>query len=295
MLIAIDSIKVAARIRKEIRKVDELAEDIRANGLICPIAVMPSGEGYQLLAGLRRLRAMEFNGETEIEANVISAADAEAELNIEFAENEQRESFTYSEKIDYARLIEEVERAKASERQVAGVKAFEDNLPLVRTEGHKRETRSIVGAKIGMSGAQYDRAKYVADNAKPEVIEQIDRGERTIYRTYEELRGRKKAISPDAPTQKVRPRPVDYKRLQAEYDALKAKNAEVINSEADNRREMLETKLHNTNLQWGCEREGRNSRIAELTAALDTANARITELEAELAAAQARIIELENK
>ncbi len=91
MRIKINDIKAAERIRKEVRNIDALAADICENGLICPIAVMPSGEGYQLLAGLRRLRAMEALGETEIEANVYPASDAEAALRIEFAENEQRE------------------------------------------------------------------------------------------------------------------------------------------------------------------------------------------------------------
>ncbi len=62
MKIAISSIKITERIRKDIRNVDVLAEDIRRNGLICPIAVMTSGGEYKLLAGLRRLRAMELNG-----------------------------------------------------------------------------------------------------------------------------------------------------------------------------------------------------------------------------------------
>ncbi|GHU51781.1 hypothetical protein AGMMS49975_06280 [Clostridia bacterium] len=41
-------------------------------------------------------------------------------LKIEFSENEQREPFTYSEKMDYARLIEEIETAKAKERMLLG-------------------------------------------------------------------------------------------------------------------------------------------------------------------------------
>jgi hypothetical protein len=49
---------------------------------------------------------------------------------------------------------------------------------------------------------------------------------------------------------------------------------------------MLETQLHNNKVQYECEREGKNDRIAALTA-------RVTELETELAAAQARIKELE--
>jgi len=116
-------IRVTERIRKEINKVDELAANIRAHGLISPIAVMRlDGGEYQLLAGLRRLRAMELNGETEIDAKVFSSINAEDALRFEHSENIQREPFTYSEKMDYSRLIEEIEAAKAIERKAAGGK-----------------------------------------------------------------------------------------------------------------------------------------------------------------------------
>jgi hypothetical protein len=38
-----------------------------------------------------------------------------------------------------------------------------------------------------MSGRQYNRAKYIAENATPEIIEELDKGKRSISRTYDEL------------------------------------------------------------------------------------------------------------
>ncbi|GHU53712.1 hypothetical protein FACS1894132_06650 [Clostridia bacterium] len=314
MKIEIRRIKVAERIRKTVNKIDELAADIRENGLITPIAVMQnSTEGsslpdYQLLAGLRRLRAMELNGETEIEVNVIPAADAEAALKIEFSENEQREPFTYSEKIDYARLIEEIERVKAQERKVESGAIYgrghEKKVEDCGSQPIKRQpqTRDIVGEKIGLSGKQYDRAKYIAANAPPEVIDELDRGERSIRGTYDELRAKEKAVATPAaslpqkasisvstpaalPTKSKPPKPT-----AEEFQALKVKNDEFVGkyAEVEHKRGMLETELHNTNLQWQCEREGKNDRIAELTA-------KVTELENALAAANDRIKELEER
>jgi uncharacterized protein YceH (UPF0502 family) len=49
---------------------------------------------------------------------------------------------------------------------------------------------------------------------------------------------------------------------------------------------MLETQVHNINLQWESEREGKDKIIKEL-------RARVDELEAALEAAQARIEDLE--
>ena len=148
MKIAIDKIIVADRLRKQAVKLDELAKDIKRNGLINPITVMPSGGDYKLLAGFRRLRAAQSLGWTEIEANPVEPKDAEAAIRIEYSENDQREPFTFSEKMDYARIIEAIEQAKAKERMTTGKKS--DKPVDGRPQGDKSKTRDIVGGKVGM-------------------------------------------------------------------------------------------------------------------------------------------------
>jgi ParB family chromosome partitioning protein len=109
--------------------ITELARDIALNGLPHPVTVLEAeGGNYRLLAELRRLKAVQSLGMTEIAVNVVSPVDAEAALRIEVSENEQREDFTYSEEMDFARLLEEIERAKALERKSIGGKdgLFED-------------------------------------------------------------------------------------------------------------------------------------------------------------------------
>jgi ParB family chromosome partitioning protein len=209
---AIERIIIKERIRKDITKISELAEDIKRNGLLNPVTLMRvEGGALQLLAGLRRIRAVQLLGWADIEGNVVAPADAEAALRIEISENEQREPFTYSEKMDYARILEEIESAKALERKKEGQllggtiggrgRSKDDSLVFPGTPSYqdngdaKKKTRDIVGGKIGMSGVQYDRAKYIADNATPEVIEQLDRGERTIRGTYDELRAKEKTLA----------------------------------------------------------------------------------------------------
>jgi len=193
----ISKIKITNRIRKEVAKIAELSEDIRVNGLINPVAVMSLDDvgeyDYQLLAGLRRLRAIELIGLTEIDITVLTPADAEAILMIEISENEQREEFTFSEKMDFARMLEEVVKAKAKERMLAGKKSGDTDPPPHGAEGHKGETREIVADKIGIGKTSYDRAKYIADNAPDDVIDELDKGERTIRGTYDELKSKEKA------------------------------------------------------------------------------------------------------
>ena len=53
----------------------DLAESIRANGIIQPIVVRPTDTGYQLIAGERRLRAAKLASLTSIPALVRQASD----------------------------------------------------------------------------------------------------------------------------------------------------------------------------------------------------------------------------
>ena len=66
------------------------------------------GGEYRLLAGLRRVKAAQSLNWLEIEVNIVSPADAEAALCIEISENEQREPFTYTEKMHYASMFEDI-------------------------------------------------------------------------------------------------------------------------------------------------------------------------------------------
>jgi len=195
----IEKILIAERVRKEITKIDELAADIKANGLLHPITVMSlDGGEFRLLAGLRRLRALEILGETEIEVKAVSPANAEAELQIKISENEQREPFTFSETVDYGRLLDEIEAAKALERKAIGGKGgFED----VPDGAHlqKGRTRDIVSKKIGMGRTNYECAKYIAKKATPEIIDELDKGKRSIRGTYDELKKAENAAEPSEP------------------------------------------------------------------------------------------------
>jgi ParB family chromosome partitioning protein len=197
----IKNIKVTERIRKEITKIEELAADISAHGLINPITVMSvDDDEFRLLAGLRRLKAVESMGLVEIDVNIVAPADAEAELWIEISENEQREDFTFSEKMDYARLVKEIEKVKAKERMSLGGKGgLKEGTPL-GAEVQRGETSEFVADKIGMGKTNFKRAEYIVKNAPDEIIDELDRGERKIRSTYDELKAKEKATKVSAET-----------------------------------------------------------------------------------------------
>ena len=154
MLIDIDKIIVKDRIRKDYGNLEELAEDIRKNGLINPPAISRT---YQLIAGERRLKACrDILGWKQIEVHQMDVDDAEKQLFMEISENESRKEFTMMERLDYARQIARVEGAKAQSRQKAGV-----NLSQNSDEGRTDEKAAEA---IGTSRDTLRKAQYIADH-----------------------------------------------------------------------------------------------------------------------------------
>jgi hypothetical protein len=90
--------------------------------------------------------------------------------------------------MDFARTLEEIEKEKAKGRMLSGKKVTLDSPTPQGAEGRKGETREIVADKIGMKKTNYDRAKFIAENATPEIIEELDKGRRTIRGTFNELK-----------------------------------------------------------------------------------------------------------
>ncbi len=70
---------------------EELKNSIIENGVIQPVTVTRDGDGYQLISGERRLRAVTLAGFKFIPAYVIEAHDDSSKLELALIENIQRE------------------------------------------------------------------------------------------------------------------------------------------------------------------------------------------------------------
>jgi ParB family transcriptional regulator, chromosome partitioning protein len=70
---------------------EELKNSIIENGVIQPVTVCRDGDGYQLISGERRLRAVRQAGFKFIPAYVIEAGDDSSKLELALIENIQRE------------------------------------------------------------------------------------------------------------------------------------------------------------------------------------------------------------
>jgi ParB family chromosome partitioning protein len=100
--------KYQPRTRMDEASLAELAESIKAQGVIQPIVVRPVGEGrYEILAGERRWRAARLAGLDRVPVVIRDVTD-EAALGIGLIENIQREDLNPIEEANgLARLIRE--------------------------------------------------------------------------------------------------------------------------------------------------------------------------------------------
>jgi ParB family transcriptional regulator, chromosome partitioning protein len=96
--------------------INELADSIRRKGVLQPIIVAPSGEGYVIVAGERRWRAARLAGMANIPAVVRDVSEQER-LEIALIENLQREDLDPMEEARAYRHLMEV--GHASQEEVA--------------------------------------------------------------------------------------------------------------------------------------------------------------------------------
>ena len=100
---------------------EELAESIKAQGVMQPIVVRPIGEGrYEIIAGERRWRATQIAGLDKIPAVIRDVPD-EAAIAMALIENIQRENLNpIEEAVALKRLQDEFELTHAEVAQAVG-------------------------------------------------------------------------------------------------------------------------------------------------------------------------------
>jgi ParB family chromosome partitioning protein len=95
---------------------EELATSIKANGVLQPVLVRKLKDGFELVAGERRLRAARLAGLHEIPALVCSMEEQES-LKIALLENIQREDLNAIEEAEAYRAI--MDRYGATHQELA--------------------------------------------------------------------------------------------------------------------------------------------------------------------------------
>lgn len=229
MKLLISEIVVDERIRKSLGDIDALATDMRVNGQIVPITVRIADDGqYHLVAGFRRMKAMEMNGETEIEAYVIVEDDEEMLLLKEISENEIRETFTRTERMNYIRQLDEFESKRAKERQ------GERNIP--QNSAESGDSRDKVAEKVGISHDTIAREKKIIehkDEIDPEDFKNWDEGKLSTNKVFTELKAKLKAAEDALKKKPKEVVPADYENLKQAVKELEANNSKLWKEQQD--------------------------------------------------------------
>ncbi|UOF90765.1 ParB N-terminal domain-containing protein [Fodinisporobacter ferrooxydans] len=255
MLIDIAKIKVTDRIRKEFGNIDELAQDIELNGLINPPVVTPD---YELIAGERRLQACKKLGYQQLEVRVMSVKDYEHQLRLEISENEKRKNFTFSEGLEWAKRLEQIEVLKAQERMKNPTQNFAQG-------SSKGESAEIVAKQTGFGNKEtYRQAKFIAEHADEETIRKLNEEKISIHRAYMETKKRMEEAENAKTVAENR-----AKHLEQELANERNKPAQVIEKEVikevvpDKIQKKLKDDEVNLNIVKAAYREAKE-RIAEL-------------------------------
>jgi ParB family chromosome partitioning protein len=191
------------RRRLDAERIDELAESVRAQGVVQPILVRPApGGGYELIAGERRWRAARVAGLASVPA-VVRESDDRDSLLLALVENVAREDLSpVDEARGYAALMDEfglslgevadhVGRSKPTiSNRVRLLELPDDVLGLVErgqlSEGHARailavpdrEERRRLARKIvrqGLSVRAAERAaRWAGARTKPRRRQPVD-------------------------------------------------------------------------------------------------------------------------
>jgi ParB family chromosome partitioning protein len=194
---------------------EELAQSIRENGIIQPLIVRKTPQGYQLIAGERRLRAARLVGLKQVPIVIRRSTDREA-LELALIENIQRENLNcVDEALAYFQLMqdfsltqEEVARRVGKERTTVANHLRLLRLPEAILDDLKRGILSLGHGKALLS---------VEDNelrlrARKEIVER-KLSVRDTETLLEELRRR--ASAPAGAMAAGAPQPVESGPVQS--------------------------------------------------------------------------------
>ena len=129
---------------------DELSDSIRQHGILQPLSVRRSGNGYELIAGERRLRAAELAGITDIPCIIMSMDDRESGMAA-MVENLQRQDLDFIEEaMGISRLLEDWNMSQEQAARLLG------------------KSQSAVANKLRLLQLTTDQRQFVLDNGLTE-------------------------------------------------------------------------------------------------------------------------------
>ncbi len=180
----------------------ELADSIRAQGVIQPIVVRPVAEGFEIIAGERRWRAAQQAGIENIPA-IVRDVDDEAAVALALIENIQRENLNpLEEAAALKRLVEDFQLTHQEAGEVVGrSRSMVSNL--LRLLELSEEVRELVDARhleMGHARALLSLDHALQVRAAREVVSKelsVRETERLVQRLLNPPKRKKQAVDPD--------------------------------------------------------------------------------------------------
>ena len=130
--------------------ISQLADSIRQYGVLNPLTVRRTGDGYELIAGERRLRAARAAGLSEVPCLIMSASEADS-YAIALVENLQRRDLDFFE-------------------EAAGYRQLIDRYGLTQEEAARRvgKTQSAVANKLRLLKLSPENMRMIRDGGLSE-------------------------------------------------------------------------------------------------------------------------------
>ncbi len=212
--------------RKDFKEeaLDELAESIRQLGVIQPITVRATEDGFETISGERRLRAARRAGLDRIPAYV-RQADSEEMLEMAIVENIQREELNPIEvALGYQRLIDECDltQEEVAEKVSKGRATIANFLRLL-----KLPARIQASLRDGIVSVGHARALINVEDEELQqrLIDEIEKNELSVRDVEKRVRRWRTSTEDAAPPRTpVRTAPADRDALQLKDYTTRLRN-----------------------------------------------------------------------
>lgn len=194
-------------------KIEELARTIHTHGVIQPIVIRKSDEGYEIIAGERRFRAMKKLGWEEVPAIIRNLDDKET-ASIALIENLQREELTaIEEAYAYEKLLElhGLTQEALAQRLGKGQSTVANKLRLLKLPDdikHKILTKEIserhARALISVKDAELQHKLFQEAVDEQLNVKQLEERIQQALNPVEEEKGKKKVVKRKSVSKDVR-------------------------------------------------------------------------------------------
>lgn len=186
----------------------ELALSIRRRGVLQPLLVRRSGDGYELIAGERRLRASVEAGLKDVPVIIMDAPD-ESALEMALVENLQREDLNVVEEADGYQLLierfqltheqvsEQVGKSRSTVTNALRIRELPDDVKAMVSEGKLSAGHAKALTGLAIPEEQTLLAQRIAQDGLS--VREVERRVRRAQRAPRKLR----AARADLPTQHV--------------------------------------------------------------------------------------------